>query len=349
MRKFTLTFLAIVALVLASSAFAQVRGKGRLQGDVFDKATGKPIADATVTLAGASTTPIVVKTNSRGHWAALGMVSGSWNIDITAPGYEPLRGTVGISEADERPQPPLQSKLAPSVKQEEPAAVQTTPLIPPDAVAAIKEGQDLLANKGANADEAKANAKKAVADFEKALPQVPTDKPEVKTVRSQLMEVMAQAYYKAGDLPHAISMLEQMNVTDPWTTPDPNITQRNLLLVNLYLENGDLDKGKALMEKLPEGAVTDPTVFTNIGILFVNKKNPTDAITYFSKAISLDPKSADGYYYRGLAEAQLKKTADARADFEQAIALAPDSENGKDAKQMLAALPTTAPKTPKKK
>jgi Tfp pilus assembly protein PilF len=339
MRKFTLTLLAIAALVLASSAFAQVRGRGRLQGDVVDKTTGKPVADATVTISGASTAPIVVKTNSRGHWAAIGMVSGTWNVDITAPGYEPMRGTVGVSEAGD-PAPPIQTKLAASVKQEEqPAAVQTTPLIPPDAVAAIKEGQDLLANKGANADEAKANAQKAVADFEKALPQVPTDKPEVKTVRTQLMEVMAQAYYKAGDLPHAIAMLEQMNVVDPWTTPDPNVTQRNVLLINLYFEHGDLDKGKALMAKLPDGAVTDPTVFTNIGILLVNKKNPADAITYFSKAISLDPKSADGYYFRGIAEAQLKKTADARADFAQVIALAPDSENAKDAKQMLAGLP----------
>jgi hypothetical protein len=344
MRRFALTFLAIVTLLIASSSFAQVRGKGRLQGDVVDKATGKPIENATVSISGHSTTPIVVKTNSRGHWAALGMVSGSWNIDITAPGYETLRGTVGVSESDDRPQPPLQSKLAPSApKEEAPAAVQTTPLIPPDAVAAIKEGQELLANKGANADEAKANAKKAVADFEKALPQVPTDKPEVKEVRSQLMEVMAQAYYKAGDLPHAIGMLEQMNVADPWTTPDAGVTQRNILLVNLYLENGELDKGKALMEKLPEGSVTDPTVFTNIGILFVNKKNPTDAITYFSKAIALDPKAADGYYYRGLAEAQIKKTADARADFEQVIALAPTSTEAGDAKQMLAALPVPAP------
>jgi tetratricopeptide (TPR) repeat protein len=342
MRKFTLTFLAIATLVLASSSFAQVRGRGRLQGSVVDKVTGKPIADATVTVSGQSTQPIVVKTSSNGRWAAIGMTTGGWNVDISAPGYETLRGSVNVSETQQSP--PIESKLAPSAaKEETPAAVQTTPLIPPDAVAAIKEGQELLGNKGANADEAKANAKKAVADFEKALPQVPTDKPEVKQVRTQLMEVMAQAYYKAGDLPHAVAMLEQMNVVDPWTTPDANVTQRNILLVNLYLENGELDKGKALMEKLPEGSVTDPTVFTNIGILFMNKKNPTDSITYFSKAIALDPKSADGYYYRGLAEAQIKKTADARADFEQVIALAPTSTEASDAKQMLAALPTTTP------
>jgi regulator of sirC expression with transglutaminase-like and TPR domain len=40
-----------------------------------------------------------------------------------------------------------------------------------------------------------------------------------------------------------------------------------------------------------------------------------------------------------LAYAQLKKNAEARADFEQVLALAPDSSEAKDAKAMLAALP----------
>jgi len=337
MRKVTMTLFAILALVLATSSFAQVRGRGRLQGSVVDKATGKPIANATVTISGQSTQPIVVKTASNGHWAAIGMTSGSWNIDISAAGYETLKGSVGVSETQQSP--PLESKLAASAPKEEAAApVQTTPLVPPDAVAAINEGQQLLQTKGASDAENKENAKKAVADFEKALPMVP-DQAETKDIKKQLTEVMAQAYYKAGDLPKAISMLEQLNVSDPWTTADPNVTQRNILLVNLYLEHGDLDKGKALMDKLPADAVTDPTIFTNIGILFMNKKNPTDSITYFGKAIALDPKSADAYYYRGLAEAQLRKTAEARADFEQTIALAPTSSVANDAKQMLAGLP----------
>jgi tetratricopeptide (TPR) repeat protein len=332
-----MTLFAILALVFATSSFAQVRGRGRLQGNVVDKATGKPIANATVTISGQSTQPIVVKTASNGHWAAIGMTSGSWNIDISAAGYETLKGTVGVSENQQSP--PLESKLAVSAPKEEAAAtVQTTPLVPPDAVAAIKEGQELLQTKGATDAERKENAKKAVADFEKALPMVP-DQAETKDIKKQLAEVMAQAYYKAGDLPKAISMLEQLNVSDPWTTADPNVTQRNILLVNLYLEHGDLDKGKALMDKLPADAVTDPTIFTNIGILFMNKKNPTDSITYFGKAIALDPKSPDAYYYRGLAEAQLRKTPEARADFEQAIALAPTSSVANDAKQMLAGLP----------
>src|SRR5690348_18387033 len=48
------------------SASAQLRGRGRLQGVVTDKATGKPVVGATITIAPAkeSTTPIVTKTRS---------------------------------------------------------------------------------------------------------------------------------------------------------------------------------------------------------------------------------------------------------------------------------------------
>lgn len=336
MRKSRVTFLALLVLILASGAFAQVRGRGRLQGNVVDKATGKPIAGATVSISGHSTQPIVVKTNSSGHWSAIGMVSGTWDVDITADGYETMHGSVGVSETQLAPS--IETKLAPAAKQEPaPAAVAPSPLIPAAAVSAITEGQELLQAKGATDAETKANARKAVADFEKALPLVP-DQPKTQDIRKQLMNVMAQAYYKANDLPKAIAMLEQLNAIDA-NSADPAVTQRSLLLANLYMEHGDLDKGKATIEKIPATAVTDPTVYINLGILFLNRKNPADAITYFTKAIAIDASSPDGYYYRGLAEAQANKPAAARADFNRVIELAPASSQASDAKQMLAALP----------
>ena len=177
------------------------------------------------------------------------------------------------------------------------------------------------------------NTKRAVADFEKALPLIPAGKPETKLMHDQLLQVMAQAYYRAGDLKNAITSLEAV------TAADPSNTTSALLLANLYLENGQLDAGKSEIEKLPASAVTDPNTYLNLGILFLNKKNPADAVTYFSKAIAMDPKGVDGYYYRGLAKAQLNKTAEARADFEQVIALAPDAPEAKDSRAMIEALP----------
>ena len=352
MRK---SMMILLSLIIAVGAIAQVRGTGRLQGVVTDKTTGKPVANATVTISlpTGSTTPIVTKTDSKGRWSALGLTSGQWNVDITAPGYEAAKGSVALSQG--QMVPPIKSEMAPEAVQDTTTTqtqVSTTPKVPKEAIDAVNEAQNLLKiNAGdvvpsadgsshqATAEDVKANAAKAAADLEKALPMIPTDTPDMQTVRSQVQQLSAQAYYRAGDLKKSIAMLEQLNQSDPWTTPDQNQLGRSLLLANLYLENGQLDQARGILDKLPAGAVSDPTVYVNVGILFLNKKNPTDGVTYFTKAIDLDPKRAESYYYRGLAYAQLKKIAEARADFQQVLTLAPDSPEAHDSKQMLDSLP----------
>ena len=354
MRK--VLFLTFLIPLLAIGAMAQVRGTGRLTGVVTAKDTGKPLAGATITitLPGGNTEPIVAKTDSHGRWAAIGMTPGQWNIDISAPGYETSRGTANISEITRTPS--IQIALAPEVKAEAPAP--ETPAIPAEGITAIKEGQDLLKMKAGDVvtdsapgvtpavthtvtpDEAKANAKKAAADLETALPMIDESKPGMTEIKNQVYQVLAQAYYRAGDIPNSIATFEKLDARDPLPTPpDQAHATRAVLLANLYLENGQLDKGRTLLDSLPATAITDPTAYINIGILFLNKKDPASASTYFSKAVELDPKQADPYYYRGLAEIQLKKNAAAKADFQQVLALAaPDSAEAHDAKQLLAGL-----------
>jgi len=352
MRK---SFIVLLSLFVSIAALAQVRGTERLQGVVTDKATGQPIAGATVTLGlpTGSTAPIVTKTDGKGRWSALGLTSGAWNVDISAPGYETSRRSVSISAGQRVP--PLQAQLVPEEKQQaaSTAVVATSsPKVPKEAIDAITEAQTLLkfnlgdvvpASDGsshqATAEEIKSNAVRAAADLEKALPQIPGDTPDLQTVRNQVQQLQAQAYYRAGEIKKSITILEALNRTDPFTTPDAGQLGRSLLLANLYLENNQLDEAKAILDKLPAGAVSDPTVYVNVGILFLNKKNPADAAVYFTKAIDLDPKRAEGFYYRGLAEVQLKKNAEARTDFQQVLALAPDSPEAHDSKQMLDSLP----------
>jgi tetratricopeptide (TPR) repeat protein len=353
MRKLTLIISIALSIVVAAVATAQVRGHGRLQGVVTDKASGKPVVGAKVTVSAANenTQPIITKTDSRGHWSALGLVGGTWNIDIVADGYETTRGSASVSEMSMSPL--IKTAMAPAEQQQEQAEIAAptvSPVIPAEAVAAINAGQDLLKVKvgdtvtaadstthAATADEVKANAAQAVTQFEKAMSLLPTDKEEAVKVRTQLMNVMARAYYSAGNMPKAIAMLEQLNAADPAGT-DPNTGARKVLLVNLYLENGELEKGRTLLSQVPAGTVTDPTVYMNIGILFLNQQKPGDALKYFTDAVNLDAKNAAGYYYRGLAEVQMKKVAEARADFQQVITLSPDSSEARDSKQMLDAL-----------
>ena len=82
----------------------------------------------------------------------------------------------------------------------------------------------------------------------------------------------------------------------------------------------------------------DSAIYFNLAITFMNKKKPEDAAAYFSKAIELDPASADSYFYRGMAEFQTKKNAEARADFKKYLELDPNGAEAKDAKEMLQAL-----------
>jgi Tfp pilus assembly protein PilF len=339
LRKSLVLISTLILLVCSTSAFAQIRGMGRQAGVVTDAATAKPVVGATVTLTPAktSTIPIIVKTDKGGRWNAVGMTTGGWNIEITADGYVSKKTGADIDEYHIGQL--IQTKLDPAPKPVEAPppveVVKPTPLVPKEAIDAIKEAQDLLRA----TDNVQDNAKKAVADLEKALPMIPTNKPEIAPVRVQVQEVLAQAYYKAGDLKNAIATLEKLNVADPFSTPDANQTPRQILLANLYLENGQLDEAKALLAKLPANAITDANVYTNMGIIALNKKKPADAEGYFTKAIALDPKMADAYFYRGLSFMHQNKKKAAKADFEQVVVLAPaDAQTSKDAKQYIAGL-----------
>lgn len=314
MRRF-ITMVTVMLALVATAVSAQVRGKARLQGVVTEQGSGKPVEGATVTVApgDGSTTPIVVKTNAKGRWSALGLTSGPWNVDIEAKGYDVSRGTVSVSEV--QMVPPIKTELARTVQQEEEPAAVNTSGVPQEIVDAVNLGQELLAAE---------KYKEAIVEFEKALPALPDN--------MGLKQVTAQAYYKAGDLKKAIELLEVV------TASPESSTGIVLLLTNLYLENSQLDEAKTRLATLPADAITDPTVYMNIGILFLNKNNPAEAVTYLTRGVDMDGTRADLLYYRGLALLQQKKSREAKADFEKVLALAPDSAEGRDAKQLIDSL-----------
>lgn len=340
-RSITVVLALFLTFSAALTTTAQVRGKGRLQGSVVDKATGKPIAGATVTISGNNTKPVVTKTNARGQWSALGMTNGVWNVDIEGDGYQGLHGSASISEMQMAP--PIRSELVAKVVEATVPVESGISNVPEEVVSAVNEAQDLLRAAAGDpvgatgtatvtAEQVKTNSSKAAVLLAGALPQIPTDTEERQRIRTQIQQLLAQAYYKAGDVANATETLQTLVAAD--TTNQTNA----LLLVNLYLEGGKLAEGKALLEKLPEWAVSDPTVYLNVGILFLNKDSAADAMVYFDKAIALDAAKPEGYYYRGLAKVQLKKNAEAKADFTKVVELAPDSPEAKDAQQMLAQL-----------
>jgi tetratricopeptide (TPR) repeat protein len=296
----------LLAVLFAGQAFAQVR----VQGTVTDDES-KPVKGAKVILQSERGGVVEAVSDSRGKWAAMTQVGGPWNIDIEAEGFVTSRGTLQLSEVQRIP--PIKTQLQRVPRQPEPEPEPTVAsTVPPEAVEAVRLGEDLLAQE---------RFKEAVVEFEKAQALLPE--------HIQIRQALARAYYGAGQLDQAVALLKQVHAADP-----ANLGV-SLLLINLLLEQGHLEEGKALLEKLPEGTLTDPTAVINIGILFLNKNNPQEAHVHFTRAIGIDPNRGESYYYRGLACLQMQKNKDARADLEKTIALAPDSTEAKDAAELL--------------
>ncbi len=297
-------FLAgLLVALFATVASAQVR----VQGTVKDP-EGKPIKGATVIFSNEESSPVApLTTDQHGKWRVLLPIGGSWNIDIKAEGYQTNRGSMQIGELSRTP--PIETVLQPIPKEAPP---QAGPSVPPEAIEALESGQNLMKEQ---------KYSEAVVQLEKARELLPKN--------LQLDQLLAQGYYKAGQVEKAISLLEAVHVEEP---DNAAVT---LLLTNLLLEDGQFEKGKAMLEQVPESAMTDPTALINVGILFMNKSQLDEALDYFNRAVAVAPDRGESYYYRGIAELQLKKMDQAKADLEKVLELAPDSGEAGDAKDLL--------------
>ena len=317
------TFIVIAALLVAMAAVASEdwRGQQRLSGTVVDKTTGKGVADATLKLRiekGSHGGPDI-KTDKNGKFAVLGLAAANWDIDISAPGYVVKQiGPVGLVMG--QAMPPMKIEIEPQAAAQPAAGAEA-------AQEQVKIGGVAVAKDIADAVEAGNNFlqagkyQEAVAEFEKAYPTLSSN--------VSLKFALARAYYGAKELKKAIVLLDEVYKADP------SNTQNAVLLANMLLEDGQLEAGKKIIDALPAGAV-DINSLLNAGILLMNKKQPGVAIDYFTKAIAVDAKRWEPYYYRGLAYIQANKQKDAKPDLLKVIELAPpDAAEVKEVKEYL--------------
>jgi len=316
--------IALALLCFAALAFASEdwRGNNRLSGSVIDKKTGKGVPKAVLKLRiqkGANGGPDAT-TDDSGKWAVLGLSSGTWNVDVEAPGYV-IRKIGGVQIVENQRNPPMKIEMEPEVRAE---ATSTAPAEPPHEE--VRVGGQVVAKEVADAIEAgntalnAKNYKEAVAKYEQASQAMPTFMP--------IKLALARAYYGANELPKAISTMQEVY------TADIANAQNGLLLANMLLENGQIDRAEEILNKLPEGTLNMDTLL-NTGIAMMNKKQPGAAVSYFTKAIKMDPTSHLGYYYRGLAYIQNGKTKEAKPDLQKVIELAPTSQEATEAKEYL--------------
>jgi tetratricopeptide (TPR) repeat protein len=284
-----LTF-AVAAAFAAPASAQDWKGMGRLEGKVLDD-KGAPIEGASVKLAragdGGGTT---LKTDKKGRWAIAGIAAGTWNADIEAAGYAPKNISVNL--------PSEGARLAP-VEVRLDKAVATGPS--PEVTAAL--GQ-------AEADFQAGRYAEARAGFEKLLAL----RPDVATTIHQRIGF---TYIQDKQYDKALEHLQKVLDAEPG-----NAMVRGIM-AQAALEGGMLDRGLELLKGIDEASIKSPDIFFNIGINLINANRPEEAITYFTKAVTLDPAYADGYFRRGLAYLGAGKNAEAKADLNKFLELQP--------------------------
>jgi tetratricopeptide (TPR) repeat protein len=303
---------AMAALFSVPARAQDWKGTGRFEGRVVDS-DGKPIEGATVKVElperGGGTT---VKTDKKGKFAVGGVAAGQWNVDVEAAGYAPKRGQFNLSSEQARPAP-LQIQLDKA----------GPPPPDPALLAAVQKGDE--AYKAGRFVEARA-------EYEKVLAL----KPELAPT---LHELIARCYSQEGNYAKSVEHLEAVIAAQP-----ENVNLR-VVAAQEALRGNMLDKGLALLKGIPDGSITNPEIYYNIAVILrnqpdaaANPANGTMAVDYLTKAIALDPKYVDGYVQRGMAYLGMQKLAEAKADFQKVVQLAPGTPEAEMAQKALASL-----------
>jgi tetratricopeptide (TPR) repeat protein len=313
--------LALLVVLLATSMSAQAwRGVGRLQGIVSDQ-NGKPLKGAKVVVVSLKGDggPEPISTDAKGRWAAGGLIGGAWNIDISAEGYLTRQLSANVSELGGLT-PPMKVSLEPIQQTKPEPAVQEREAIVVGGVEISAATAEAI--EAANALMKAEKWEPAALEYEKALVELHDNKP--------IKFAIARAWYGAGQPKKAIAYLQEVYDADTG-----NVVAASLL-ADMLLEDGRIEDGEKVLADIPPGALTDPNTILNIGIRFVNNGRPESAYRWFNEAVGVAPDFAAAYYYRGIASLQLKKMAEAKADFQKVVAMAPGSSEADESKDLLA-------------
>ncbi len=291
------------------------RGHGRVTGKVTDT-KNNPVEGVTVKFnspkLGASTE---VKTNKDGAWTINGIHGGEWNVDFVKEGYKTKAIAANLFEANYNP--PIEVQL-------EPAQASSTAVEGggggPNLAKAI-EGRTLMEQKDYDG---------AIAKFQEAL----TENPAVYQIYGDI----ASAYRQKGDADKAIEnykLFIEKETAAASATPNPHV---RIDLASIYLEKRDLANAEKYLAMVDESAITDPSIFYNLGVSYYSAQNNDQAIRYFEKSVQVDPKYVDGYYQLGLVYMAKNNNPKAVENFKKVIEIDPNSDAAKEVQEFIDAL-----------
>jgi TolA-binding protein len=256
-----LAVLIFAAGVLSLSA-QDWRGKARVDGRILNE-KGEGIGGAKLTFRRAGAGPEAVMSKSNGRWAYLGLASGSWDIDVEAPGYMPYKTTVQLSEVDRVPSMDIRLQPLPKAA---PKAEGVPKNAAADVIPILEHGNALLQQK----DFAGARA-----EYEKGLAAIPNN--------AVILRAIAQTYYGEKNLDKAIETLQKVLAIEPTDTT------AQLLLGELQLNKKRVDDAWAYFDKAVKLAPTEADNYYFRGLAEMQGKKNAEAKADFQKYLELAP------------------------------------------------------------
>ncbi len=350
--KLAAFFLLIGWVFLAATALAQDwKGVGRARGSVKN-AEGQPLAGAAVSLRyeGKEGAGPTVKTDKKGNWSYIGLITGDFTAIVEAEGYVGAEAQIRIVEYDASASQPLVVELR---KAEAPAGGNQAES--GRLMGVLASGNEKLKNKqfaAARADyeavlsevkdpaqQAQLNAAigdtylgegkgaEARAVFEKLLAE--TSEP---AVQASYRQRIARGYYLEKKIDESVKTLDEVLAANPQDTASLR------LIIDILVSAGREAQAEPYMARLPKGEKIDADTMLNLGITAYNAGEMDTAHDKFSRVLQDYPQNADAWYYLGLAELGRGKTAEAKAALERFLAIAPNHKSAADAKVFLAEL-----------
>lgn len=302
MKSFRIAITCIVFTVaaLTSSAVAQSRGSARLSGKVLDD-QGQPVADVVVKAQMVGQDEMMSgKSDKKGEWKINGLAEGQWRVEMTKDGLEPSQQVVEIRN----------DKVAPlNVKMSKPS-----PKVDPT----VEVNGEIQRAAGLAQSGKIPEARKIYEDLLAKYPSI-----------YQLEGFIARTYAAENQPAKA---LEHLKIA---LDKEPTSVELKLLQADLLMELGDKAGAKVILDGVDLTQAKDPFPFINAAITTINDGKGAEAAESLTKLLAQFPTQNEIYYYRGRAYVQAQKFAEAKADLEKFVSLAPTSKEAADANKIL--------------
>jgi tetratricopeptide (TPR) repeat protein len=132
--------------------------------------------------------------------------------------------------------------------------------------------------------------------------------------------------------------VEALKYLDLAIVSNPNDAILFQLAAASAIQLSDYPRAMAYLTKIDDAMLSEPSMLSDAAVNLVNKQRSAEAIVILDRVIARFPNDPDAYFYRGFAKMKASKSADAKPDFEQYLALAPAGPQAAKAKELLAAI-----------